>query len=203
MKPLVIFALIVLILPIVGSAKSFGDTNSTSSSMPSVPIVPPLKQIKIGIAPQNVECAKDLYLLIKSEDNSPACVSQTSVSRMVHQGWASVSVSISPLTIKTEKTQFKVNETVSFQIINNGTVPLGPVGWGYAIYGPDWQKVAPNRVLNMLLILLVPNGTMPWTWDQKDTNGTQVNVGNYTIIAYYHDTSGKEYSALHSIMITN
>ncbi|MGI0018182.1 MAG: hypothetical protein ACREA1_05695 [Nitrosotalea sp.] len=47
----------------------------------------PLKQLKSGIAVQNVTCSESLVLVIKTTDGSPACVKDTSVGRLVRQGW--------------------------------------------------------------------------------------------------------------------
>lgn len=58
-------------------ALSLNQTNS----------LPPLKQIKLGISFHDVKCKSDLRLLIKLEDNSPACVKPASVERFAKHGW--------------------------------------------------------------------------------------------------------------------
>lgn len=50
-------------------------------------LLSPLKQFKSGIAANNVTCKQDLQLVIKSKDNFPACVKDTSIGRLVRQGW--------------------------------------------------------------------------------------------------------------------
>jgi hypothetical protein len=48
----------------------------------------PLKQFKSGITANNVECKQDLHLVIKSEDNSPACVKLDAAYMLIKRGWA-------------------------------------------------------------------------------------------------------------------
>jgi hypothetical protein len=49
----------------------------------------PKLQIKSGIASEDVVCNEDLKLVIKSSDNSPACVNQASIEKLIQRGWAS------------------------------------------------------------------------------------------------------------------
>ena len=48
----------------------------------------PLKQFKSGINAQQVQCKTGLELVIKAENNSPACVSHSSASALMARGWA-------------------------------------------------------------------------------------------------------------------
>ena len=48
----------------------------------------PLKQFKSGIAANNVKCKQDLHLVIKSEDNSPACVKLDAAYMLIKKRWA-------------------------------------------------------------------------------------------------------------------
>ncbi len=50
--------------------------------------LPPLKQFKLGIKPNYVQCRSDLQLIIKSEDGSPACVKQENTGILITRGWA-------------------------------------------------------------------------------------------------------------------
>ncbi|CUR51368.1 exported protein of unknown function [Nitrosotalea devaniterrae] len=56
---------------------------------PGVPIHidTPLQQSLRGIASKDVQCKEGLQLAIKSKDNSPACVSDTIIGRLVRQSW--------------------------------------------------------------------------------------------------------------------
>lgn len=47
----------------------------------------PLKQFKSGIKAEDVKCNTDFELVIKSTDDSPACVKSTSIQRLLGQGW--------------------------------------------------------------------------------------------------------------------
>src|SRR5579885_512561 len=51
------------------------------------PLPSPLHQVKLGTQPKDVLCHDGFTLVIKSENNSPACVHSSSMERMLRQGW--------------------------------------------------------------------------------------------------------------------
>jgi len=48
----------------------------------------PLKQFKSGASLGELTCIQGFSLVIKSQDNSPACVKPESVAKLVERGWA-------------------------------------------------------------------------------------------------------------------
>lgn len=60
------------------------------TNMASSEILAPLKQIKKGIAPQDVICSKNLELLIKFSDGNPICVKQTTKIKLIERNVAFV-----------------------------------------------------------------------------------------------------------------
>lgn len=50
----------------------------------------PLKQLKSGIAAQDVQCNKGFSLVIKAEDGSPSCVKPDTSNILIERGWAKV-----------------------------------------------------------------------------------------------------------------
>jgi len=63
----------------------FGTEVDTSEEN-NVSILSPLKQIKNGVEPENIQCKESLQLIFKSS-RSPACVKETSVQKLVSLGW--------------------------------------------------------------------------------------------------------------------
>jgi len=51
-------------------------------------ILSPLKQFKSGTSAQQVACNAGFELIIKATDSSPACVTHSSASVLIHRGWA-------------------------------------------------------------------------------------------------------------------
>ncbi len=51
------------------------------------PLPSPLKQLQLGTDAKNVLCHDTFILVINSEDNSPACIHESSMTRMLRQGW--------------------------------------------------------------------------------------------------------------------
>jgi len=82
--------IIVILLIIVG-------TNSTAFAQigPAwfLDIQSPLKQFKSGLKAQDVRCQPNYYpiLIIKSENNHPACVTQKTAQRLVDLNWGTIS----------------------------------------------------------------------------------------------------------------
>jgi len=50
--------------------------------------MPPIKQIKAGIAPQEVTCNEGLDLIFKSNNGKPVCVKPFTASVLLERGWA-------------------------------------------------------------------------------------------------------------------
>jgi len=50
-------------------------------------VLSPLKQIKEGIAPENIVCKEGLELIFKIS-GQPACIQSTSVEKLIAWGWA-------------------------------------------------------------------------------------------------------------------
>lgn len=131
------------------------------------------------------------------------------ISALVDKKWDELrQIFITSLTnpsiqITTNKEQYKTGETVNFTITNDGNTRLFPKGWGYSIIGMDGKQYAPNGVLRMMLVALPPGQSMHWTWDQLDSNSTQVNSGNYRIIgSYIEEGTEKEVSNFKDFVIT-
>ncbi|MCV0430029.1 hypothetical protein [Nitrosopumilus sp.] len=51
-------------------------------------ILSPLKQIKEGIAPKDIQCKSSMELIFK-HSGEPACVKTTSVEKIISRGWTS------------------------------------------------------------------------------------------------------------------
>ena len=60
------------------------DTNSIAY------FPPPLKQISNGVAPENVTCTEGLVIVLKSSNNSPACVKPATATKLIERGWANI-----------------------------------------------------------------------------------------------------------------
>lgn len=100
---------------------------------------PPLQQLTTGIAPKDVACKKGLNLVIKSEDETPACVKPQTAQKLVERGWAK---EIVRAPIQGKPSQFKENET---EIQARRTIPpcVSHVPHQYAIAGPPGVSLCP------------------------------------------------------------
>ena len=132
------------------------------------------------------------------------------ISALVDKSWdelkqVSITTEANPsLQITTDKDQYKIGETITITITNQGNTRIFPQGWGYSVTGFDGQQYAPNGVLKMMLVALPPGESIHWTWDQLDGNGTQVNTGKYRIVgSYTEEGTEKEVSNFNEFEIIN
>jgi hypothetical protein len=63
------------------------DITFHPEAVEGISALPPLKQIKEGVSPDNVECKSGYVLLLKTVSNSPACVSPNSSAKLIEIGW--------------------------------------------------------------------------------------------------------------------
>ncbi|MBI3640711.1 MAG: PD40 domain-containing protein [Thaumarchaeota archaeon] len=94
-----------------------GQMRTVTSS--SSPLQSPLKQFKSGIVLKNIECDDNLKLVVKKENNHPACVKLQTVQKLVALGWAAL---ISPVTQETsdKSSVLKLDFSSNPSIIKSG-----------------------------------------------------------------------------------
>lgn len=78
MKTRFALLLVVISVVVVGFTSSFSEQE--------YPL--PLKQLQTGTSPDKITCNRDLVLVIKKSDESPACVKETTALRLLEIGWA-------------------------------------------------------------------------------------------------------------------
>ena len=61
--------------------------NMGCCSLDKTIIESPLKQFKSGISPENVLCKEGLQLVVKTSNGNPACVKQSSISKLFEHHW--------------------------------------------------------------------------------------------------------------------
>jgi len=75
-------------LPVEEGKKSRGGAKQQGIDFPDGQYLPPIKQIKAGISPQEIQCNEGKQLIFKSSDGSPKCVSSVAAEKLVARGWA-------------------------------------------------------------------------------------------------------------------
>lgn len=95
-------------------------------------VLSPLTQFNLGTMPIDVKCGKDFVLLLKAEDETPACVKPGTVKVLTERGWA---------------------EIKSYQTNHNSNVKANPFGVaGLMIYyggGPCGVGTCPLNTFNL------------------------------------------------------
>lgn len=113
---------------------------------------PPLKQISNGTPAENVTCTEGLELVFKIENNLPACVKPSSVTKLVSRGWASQTMATDKVGILVETNDVTLADNNKTFEITSGDRLVLKLGEQY-----NWEINIDNmdvlsRVKNIMVI---------------------------------------------------
>lgn len=101
-------------------------TTAFSFEMGDSNLLSPLKQSKLGVPQDKIECRSDLQSIVKTEDNSTVCVKPQTVPILVEQGWTRTVNPESPVGIIGLNSKYTVgqpiNATVKYVGYENGGI---------------------------------------------------------------------------------
>ena len=80
-----------------------------------------------------------------------------------------------------------MGEIITFTIKNVGIRPITFLGPGFEIYNDERELVYSERYRGVFDLRPGEESEESWSWDQKNTNGRQVSIGEYTLIGYSTD----------------
>jgi len=137
---------VALIISVIFSVSSQIPNSFADSQL--VTTLPPLKQIKSGILARDVQCSQGLILVLKSENDSPACVKETSFTKLLSRGWAK-QVSDNTQTGTKIVTLEQNNQAISLKKGKSFLLKLGD--------SHDWSvditnQTVVSRVMNVMVI---------------------------------------------------
>ncbi|HEX5457486.1 MAG TPA: hypothetical protein VFX64_03770 [Candidatus Nitrosotalea sp.] len=90
-----------------GTISHLSDSGfSVKSNMVTRDNVSPLQQFKSGISASDVKCKPDFLLVVKSEDNHPACTTPLTALHLLEFGWGSIA---SPFETKVDLLDSKIS----------------------------------------------------------------------------------------------
>jgi hypothetical protein len=150
----------------------FRNDQLNQNNLPFTILESPLKQFKSGIAANDVKCKEGLQLVIKGNDDSPACVKLDTAQKLVERGWGS---------------NADIPISLPYPIGNNGT--LSGVVSAY-VYGGPLTTLSPNRSVHYEVDVYATDGVTIVGRTLSDANAhysIQLSAGNY-IIYTYNDT---------------
>jgi hypothetical protein len=115
----------------------------------------PLQQLKSGTSVSDVKCNPDLQLVVKAEDNSPACVKADDATKLAARGWALIfyrDYHVQPkLTL--QSTYDGINKETGIVTINNQTYYQTTINYtadtleGASVQFHNVTFSFPNRIL--------------------------------------------------------
>ncbi|MGC1426097.1 MAG: hypothetical protein WA833_05280 [Nitrosotalea sp.] len=151
----------------------------------------PLKQFKSGSPASDVKCNDGLQLIIKAEDNSPACVKPDTASKLTEQGWALTRLAIDGL-----KEIYGVGEKIDFMIDFQGL--LHYCDYPHVLVLDSNQNIVwKSQDVNSMCVS-APFSPLPYVNQNFDLNSgyggpIMINkTGNYTVkVSLYSSSTEK------------
>jgi len=149
----------------------------------------PLKQFKLGIPTDAIQCDASFQLVLKTEDGSPVCVKPDTANILIKRGWASSIIATPPMVQQTSgnatlPTSFMPCDTPYPQ---NGTgvavfhMPVNSIGKICVRYSNFNDFPAPLGIRASNANNMNQNATEITTWDDQG-NRTTIPKGNTTVV---------------------
>jgi plastocyanin len=116
-------------------------------------LLPPLKQLKSGIMIQDIKCVEGMQLVLKAEDNSPACVKPTTAQELVKRGWAKSPPTQAALNNETGQGDMfnKPDNILISDQFNNRVVEVNPstkdIVWSFGSGNPTLCNPGPGAII--------------------------------------------------------
>ena len=111
-------------------------------------VLAPLKQVKSGVLAKDVKCNQGLILVLKTEDDSPACIKDANLAKLVSRGWAkqtSDTTQAEGITVTLEQN----NKAISIKKGQNFLLNLGNFyDWSIDIQ----NQTVVSKVTNLMVI---------------------------------------------------
>ncbi|MDE1765843.1 MAG: hypothetical protein KGI27_06155 [Thaumarchaeota archaeon] len=162
---------------------------------------PPIQQLTTGIEPMDVACKKGLNLVLKAEDGSPACIHESSMARMLRQGWYAWYDKVGDTIVNTpDKLPFGGKDCAipqpAYSIIGSSGFAKDDLPNNGVIYpGTNLTK---NLVGNVIQFALQPNSTayIHFTYDFNHYPGSNCRVTTEDAISSFNGNKSTPISEL-------
>jgi hypothetical protein len=111
----------------------------------------PLIQFNSGTYIQDIKCVEGLQLVLKAEDNSPACVNAATAQQLVMRGWAK-SLTLGTLNNASQGDAFdKLGNILISDQFNNRVIEVNPVTkdivWSFGSGNPSLCNPGPGTII--------------------------------------------------------
>ena len=182
---------------VTASYGNFANATTTFSfEMGDSNLLAPLKQSKLGVSSDKIECRSDLQSIIKSEDNSTACVTQQAAQTLVKRGWAiETNLPKSPLGITESSTEYSVGQPIDATVSYTGYVNGGIYPDVKILNADNGSKVWYNCAYPYYIHTELASGGRFGTFTYHVGCSTQYPIinetGNYIMIASLYNNVAK------------
>lgn len=134
----------------------------------------PLKQLKSGIAAENIQCKDGFQLVIKAGNDSPACVKPSTAAKLVLRGWAKL------VNGNTSSGQDQSNKIITLADNNNSIALNKDESFLLKLGGDyDWSIDIDNQtVVSRVMNIAVVKGAQGVYQSHNSGHATLTAVGN-------------------------
>lgn len=143
-------------------------------------ILSPLKQFNSGIPIDEIQCKEGLELVIKSSDNTPACVKLTSVPKLIERGWTD---SITHIT----STDSNESSTRTINLVDNDKVISLKKGERFLLkLGDDYNwdvEINNQTIVSKVINIMIVKGTQGVYESHNLGNAVMTTTGNPICLA--------------------
>lgn len=143
-------------------------------------ILSPLKQFNSGIPIDKIQCKEGLEFVIKSSDNTPACVKSTSIPKLIERGWTD---SITP--IKSPETNESAIRTIT--LVDNDKVISLKKGERFLLkLGDDYNwdvEINNQTIVSKVINIMVVKGAQGVYESHNLGNAVMTTTGNPICLA--------------------
>lgn len=144
----------------------------------------PLQQFKSGILASDIKCADGFTLVIKSEDNSPACVKPQTAQKLIERGWAKSQDNGSFVTLTEGQREGSLLVQKIFadnvQGMNFREYPVATnIGFPVTLHIGD---IASNGCTVMLTLVKIENGTATFLKKEDHSRPCPICLSENTLI---------------------
>lgn len=146
----------------------------------------PLQQFKSGISTNHIICKKDLYVILKAENNVPACVDIETGKNLVQRGWATAfgtSMNDYWSTCNKSFPQSNSSTSVLYMPVNS----IGKICLRYSNYNNEPETVTPPRISDPNNSYQKVKDITIWTYTPIST----ISKDNGTTVAYFIKTGNQ------------
>ncbi len=146
----------ILVSSISAANLTFAQSTSNTTNLMTDQITStesPLMQVKHGVLIQDIKCMEGMQLILKADDDSPACVTSSTATELVTRGWAMTPSSEAALIGSPSQGDMfnKPGNILISDQFNNRVIEINPISkdivWSFGSGNPSLCNPGPGAII--------------------------------------------------------